>query len=108
MGISQGGVNFALFSMPENCRYRWSLLSRITRKISLCFNENDPLKGGGWRRRRRVGVPRPNRFRVCGVTPNRPALRVDLPLAGVVESAVVPSYAIALTEGGVSAGLTCS
>jgi NitT/TauT family transport system substrate-binding protein len=46
--------------------------------------ESLPLQGGGWRRRRRVGVPPPHRFGICcwRGTPTRPASRVDLPLSG--------------------------
>src|SRR5579862_7965654 len=40
--------------------------------------ESLPLQGGGWRRRRRVGVP----LGVCGGTPTRIASRSDRPLSG--------------------------
>jgi penicillin-binding protein 1C len=46
--------------------------------------ESLPLKGGGWRRRRRVGVPPHSGFGACvwRGTPTLIAARSDLPLAG--------------------------
>ncbi len=47
-------------------------------------SESLPLKGGGWRRRRRLGVPPPGGLGVCCVTPTRPAPISGLPEIGTI------------------------
>ena len=66
-------------AQPRSCRrvsLRASLERAAIRPSSL------PLKGGGWRRRRRVGSRLPAHSELVDGTPTRPALRVDLPLSG--------------------------
>jgi len=74
------------FSSPPPERLRRSRLNFI---VWHAGTDSLPLKGGGWRRRRRVGVPAG--LGVCGGTPTRPALRVDLPLSGLSYSHILPS-----------------